>query len=124
MIDALGRWGVPFMVEGPPDESSAAAGCRLPVEEFLSAPPADEPPMTIEVRIGEQPMLIEARDGALRTRPGTAERPDAVLSGPPQLVLGLLSGALDSEEAIDRGLRFEGAREALQRLQPSRAATG
>ncbi len=117
VIDELGRWGVPLMLETTPEEEFRSYWLSLPVELFLADSSSDHAPTTIEVRTGEQPMLIETRDGTIRTRPGTSEQADAVLSGPPQLVLGLLSGALDAEEATRKGLRFDGAREALQRLQ-------
>ena len=121
VIDELGRWGMPLMAETTPEEEYRSYWLSMPVEQFL----ADDSgvPTTIEVRAGEQPMLIEARDGAVSTRPGTSEHPDAVLSGPPQLVLGLLTGALEHDDALSRGLSFEGAPEALERLRRSGSAT-
>ncbi len=115
VIDELGRWGMPLMAETTPEEEYRSYWLSMPVEQFLVA--GSGAPTTIEVRAGEQPMLIEARDGAVRTRPGTSEQPDAVLSGPPQLVLGLITGALEREDAVSRGLRFDGAPEALERLR-------
>ena len=53
-------------------------------------------------------MLIEARDGAITTRQGATEHPDAALSGPPQLVRGVLTGALGPNEAIEQGLALDG----------------
>jgi DNA-binding HxlR family transcriptional regulator len=119
VIEELGRWGVPLMLETTPQEEFRSHWLSLPVELFLADTSPDHLPTTIEVRTGEQPMLIEARDGAISTRPGSSEHADAVLSGPPQLVLGLLSGALDADEAAAKGLSFDGAHEALQRLQPA-----
>ncbi len=117
VIDELGRWGMPLMLDTAPDEEYRSYWLSLPVEVFLSEPSPDHAPTTIEVRTGEQPMLIETRDGEISTRAGSAEHPDAVLSGPPQLVLGVLSGVLDADEATSKGLRFDGARDALARLQ-------
>lgn len=116
VIEELGRWGTPLMTQTTPDEQYRSHWLQLPVELYLSAAP-DEPPTTIEVRAGDQPMLIEARDGAVTTRPGTTEHPDAALSGPPQLVLGLLAGALPPDQATEQGLTLEGDRQALERLQ-------
>jgi hypothetical protein len=119
VIDELGRWGIPLMLDTSPEEEFRGYWLSLPVELYLHATP-DVAPTTIEVRAGEEPpMLIEARDGAILTRPGSVESPDAVLGGPPQLVLGVISGMLDAEEATTRGLRFEGAREALECLRPA-----
>jgi DNA-binding HxlR family transcriptional regulator len=121
VIDELGRWGLPLMAETTAEEEYRSYWLSLPVEVFL----ADEThvPTTIEVRAGERPMLIEARDGTVSTRPGTSERPDAVLSGPPQLVLGLISGALGHEDAVSRGVRFEGDPKTLARLRRSSSTT-
>jgi DNA-binding HxlR family transcriptional regulator len=116
VIEELGRWGIPLMAETTPDEQYRSHWLQLPVELYLAASPEQEP-TTIEVRAGDQPMLIEAREGAITTRPGTSELPDAALSGPPQLVLGVLTGALDPDEAIEQGLAFDGDRQALERLQ-------
>jgi DNA-binding HxlR family transcriptional regulator len=120
VIDELGRWGIPLMAETTPDEEYRSHWLQLPVDLYLAASPEQEP-TTIEVRAGDQPMLIEAREGAITTRPGTSEQPDALLSGPPQLVLGVLTGALDPNEAIEQGLAFDGDRQALERLQQERS---
>lgn len=118
VIDELGRWGTPLMTETTPDEQYRSHWLQLPVDLYLAAPPENgHAPTTIEVRAGDQPMLIQARDGAITTRQGTSECPDAVLSGPPQLVLGVLTGALDPNEAIEQGLAFDGNRQALERLR-------
>jgi DNA-binding HxlR family transcriptional regulator len=118
VIDELGRWGMPLMAETTAEEEYRSYWLSMPVEQFLVD--RSGVPTTIEVRAGERPMLIEARDGAVSTRPGTSEKADAVLSGPPQLVLGLITGALEREDAVRSGLRFEGAPEALERLRARR----
>jgi DNA-binding HxlR family transcriptional regulator len=118
VIDELGRWGIPLMLDTTPEEEFRSYWLSLPVELYLE-PSVDRPPTTIEVRTGEQPMLIEARDGVIVTRPGSVESPDAVLSGTPQLVLGVISGMLDADEATAKGLQFDGDREALERLRPA-----
>jgi DNA-binding HxlR family transcriptional regulator len=116
VIDELGRWGTPLMVETSPEEEYRSYWLSMPVEQFLTAG-GPEAQTTIEVRAGERPMLIEARDGRVGTRPGTSEHPNAMISGPPQLVLGLISGALEHDDAIGKGLRYDGAPEALERLR-------
>jgi DNA-binding HxlR family transcriptional regulator len=118
VVYELGRWGIPLMAETTPQEEYRSYWLSLPVELFLSHSAAPQIATTIEVRAGEQSMLIEARDGAITTRPGTSEHADAVMSGPPQLVLGVLTGALDPEEAAAKGFRFDGDRDALERLRP------
>jgi DNA-binding HxlR family transcriptional regulator len=120
VIEELGRWGIPLMADTTPDEQYRSYWLQLPVELYLADTDPEHAPTTIEVRAGDQPMLIEAREGAITTRPGTSERPDVVLSGPPKLVLGVLTGALDPDEAIEQGLAFEGDRQPLERLQDAK----
>ncbi len=117
VVYELGRWGIPLMADTAPDEEYRSHWLQMPVELYLTDDSPEQGPTTIEVRAGEQPMLIEARDGAVSVRAGSSDEADAVLSGPPPLVLGVLTGALDPDEATQRGLRFDGGRAALQRLQ-------
>jgi DNA-binding HxlR family transcriptional regulator len=118
VVYELGRWGIPLMVDTRPEEEYRSHWLQMPVELFLADDASEHESTTIEVRAGEQPMLIEAREGVISTRAGTSEHADAVLSGPPQLVLGVLTGALDADEAVAQGLCFDGERAALERLQP------
>jgi DNA-binding HxlR family transcriptional regulator len=113
----LGRWGVPYMVEPAAEDAFRSHWLAMPVELFLTDRTPERPPVTIELRAGEEPMLIETADGGARTRPGAAEDPDAVLTGTPQLVVGVLSGRLDLAEARARGLQYDGDPETLSRVQ-------
>jgi DNA-binding HxlR family transcriptional regulator len=125
VITELGRWGSPFMVESRKDDAFRAHWLSLPAELYLTDRAPERPPVTIEVRTGESPMLIETVDGAVRTRPGPAEHPDAVLSGAPHLIVGLIAGKLALEDAVARGLKCDGDPEALSRVLPeTRVAAG
>jgi DNA-binding HxlR family transcriptional regulator len=125
VLDALGRWGIPYMVEGPqPDDEFRDQWLAWPVELFLADREPTGPPLSIELRAGEQPMIVEASGGEVHARPGTAERPDAVLTGTPHAILGVLSGQVDLEEARELGLEFEGERAALERLRPREQLAG
>jgi DNA-binding HxlR family transcriptional regulator len=121
-VKELGRWGKPLMREPAESDEFRSHWLALPAELFLTDRTPDEPPITIELRTSEEPMLIETVDGGARARSGPAEDPDAVLAGPPQLVLGALTGMLDLADAKARGLRFEGDAAALRRVQPELAA--
>ncbi len=124
VLDALGDWGVPIMAAGP--EAGDAFRSRWlawPAERFLRDSAPDEPPASIELSVGdepaEQPVIVEAAGGAVRTRaPERDERPDARLSGSPHAMLALLSGQISVKEARRRGLRVEGDLAALERMRP------
>ncbi len=121
ILQALGRWGAPLMVEPDAAGEFRSHWLAFPVELFLAAP-ADGSAVAIEVRTGERPIAIEAADGELGIRPlsGGEDGPEAaelLIEGPPQLVIGLLSGALSPAAATARGLRCEGDLQALERLR-------
>jgi hypothetical protein len=61
---------------------------------------------------------MEVAGGSVRTRLGTMPAPDLVLSGTPQLILGLLSAHLSPAQAQEAGLEIAGDVAALTRLQP------
>jgi hypothetical protein len=89
---------------------------------YLADRTPDRPPITIELRTGERPMHLETVDGSARVRHGSAEQPDAVLTGTPRLVLGVLTGMLDLVDARALGLRCVGDEQALRRVQPQTGA--
>lgn len=74
--------------------------------------------MTIEVRAGDEPLVIETLAGTVHTRPGSAPDPDAVLRETPPLIVGVLTGKLDLAAARKAGLKYQGDPETLRRVQP------
>jgi hypothetical protein len=85
---------------------------------YIDASP-DLAPVTVEVRTGDEPMVITTSAGKVRARPGTADHPDVVMSGPPQLVIAALAGRIGLDEASKRGLSVEGDPAALARIKPA-----
>ena len=122
LLEELGRWGAPVM--GVPQITNVFRSHWLvfPFDAYLVDKTPNEPPIKIEVRTGDEPMLIETVEGKVRTRRGTVESPDTVLEGKPGPILGLLSGKLDIAEAKQRGLVVRGSQKALRRVIGSWAA--
>lgn len=116
VLEELGRWGAPLMGVPQPNNVFRSHWLVFPLDAYLEDKAPKEPPVTIELRTGDEPMVVETVDGKVRTRRGTAASPDAVLSGRPGLILGLLSGRLALAEAKKRGLEFHGSRKALDRV--------
>ena len=71
---------------------------------------------TIELRTGDEPIVLEARDGAIRVRLGPADDADATLEGPPKPILGVLLGLLELTDAYDRGVVYRGDPTVLDRI--------
>jgi DNA-binding HxlR family transcriptional regulator len=124
VVFALGRWGAPFLAEAAESEAFQTHWLSLPLEVYLADHNPELPPVTIEVRTGDEPLIIETVEGAVLAHAGTTQHPDAVLTGPPRLVMGVLTGRLDLASARADGLGYEGDPEILRRLQPRALAAG
>jgi DNA-binding HxlR family transcriptional regulator len=113
----LGRWGAPLLAKAARTDVFSTHWLALPLKLHLVDQAPEGPPVTIELRTGDEPMTITAADGVVTARLGRAEHADAVLSGSPQLVLGLLAGKLDLGQARLAGMQFEGNSEILRRVR-------
>jgi DNA-binding HxlR family transcriptional regulator len=118
VLRAMARWGLPLLGEALEGDVFRSHWLASPVALYLADSTPHRPPVTIEIRTGDEPMVLETVDGAVRARPGSVERPDAVVAGPPRLVVDLITGKLDLAEARARGLQYEGDPEVFGRLQP------
>jgi DNA-binding HxlR family transcriptional regulator len=116
----LGRWGAPLLAE--PADNDAYRGHWLASLDLSDQAP-DQPPVRIELRTGEEAVTLDTVDGSVRTRPGPAETPDLILTGPPQLVVGVLTGRLTLADAQTAGLEYDGDLAALRRVRPKAAVT-
>ena len=119
----LGRWGAPLLAEPADEDAYRGHWLALPTNLHLSDQAPDEPPVTIELRIGEEAVTVETVDGSVRTRLGPAETPDLILTGPPQLVVGVLTGRLTLADAQAAGLEYDGDLAALRRVRPEAPVT-
>jgi DNA-binding HxlR family transcriptional regulator len=118
VVDAIGRWGVRYMIERAADDEFRGHWFTLPVSYFLRDRDPGGPPVSIELRTASSPAVVEISSGELRTRLGTAAAPDLVLQGEPQLILALFSGALTAAEVAGLGLQITGDTSVLQRVLP------
>ncbi len=118
VVHAIGQWGGALLGEPRVGETFCSHWMAMPVELFLRDRTPEGPPIAIEVHCGDEPLVVETANGGVRTRLGRAEHPDVVLTGPPHLVLGVLTGKLPRDEATKHGLRHEGDLQVLRRLQP------
>lgn len=117
VLDDLFRWGLALMGEQNPDDAVRSHWLAGALQQTLTDHSPEQPAVQIELAIGDQPIVIHACDGAIRSCIGTASDPDAVLSGEPQPVMGLLLGRLDVEAARAAGVRIDGDMNAVDRIR-------
>jgi DNA-binding HxlR family transcriptional regulator len=111
------RWGAELMQEPAEGDAFRSHWLAAPVRLYVADHAPDQRKVTIELRPRDQePFTIEANAGHISARPGSAQQPDLVLAGSPRLILGVLTGRLEPDEAHALGLCFEGSVEILSRL--------
>lgn len=123
VLRELVTWGADLMPAGPTaGDAFRSHWLAFPLRLYLHAAP-DQPPVTIELRTGDDSITIAAASGELDVQSGRSTAPDLVLTGSPQLLLGSISGMLSLDDAESFGLVVEGDREALGLLQDRTAST-
>jgi DNA-binding HxlR family transcriptional regulator len=118
VLDSLAQWGVQYMVEGPAaGDEFRGQWFAFPAEFFLHDRDPDGPPLTIELRAADSPVVVEVSGGSVRTRLGTAVEPDLVLEGAAHAILAVMSGHVSAADATaSLGLRASGDVGVLQRV--------
>ena len=122
VLQELTRWGLPYMIDEPKGQEFRLHWLRAPAELYLRDHAPQQPPVTIELRTGDAPLLIEARDGEVHAHPGKADHADAVVSGTPYLVAAVLTGVVALDDGVERGLHVDGDERALRRVLPREPA--
>lgn len=121
VIRELGRWGAPLLADASDDDIFRSGWMALQFDLFYYDSEPDQPSVTIQICTADEPMVITTGAGKVHARPGTASNPDAILTGPPMVVLGALNGRLTTAQARRQGLRIEGEPAALTRIRSSAA---
>jgi DNA-binding HxlR family transcriptional regulator len=119
VLAALGTWGHPLLEDIEDGAVFRSHWLALPLGLLLTDHAPDRPPVTIAVHTGDQPVSVSTVGGEVRVRAGAPPDPDALITGTPDLVVGLFTGEFDLESAVARGLTFEGDARALRRVQPA-----
>jgi DNA-binding HxlR family transcriptional regulator len=116
LLEQLLRWGVPLMVEQKPDDAVQSHWLAAALELMLTDRRPGSSPVTLQLQTGDEPIVLESRDGAIHARLGTAANADATLAGPAKPILGLLMGRIGLADAQAKGLTYDGDPVALERL--------
>lgn len=89
----------------------------LPARLYLSDRTPNRAPVQIELRTGDKPVTLHTTNGEVQGRPGPAESPDAVITGSPEQIMGLLMRCTTLGKARAAGLKYEGDPVVLRRVQ-------
>ena len=116
VLQDLTRWGIPLMIEQDPRDAVQSHWLASALELMLTDRRPHDPPLTLELQTGDETIVIETHDGAIRTRLGPAGEPDAALSGPPNPIMGLLLGLIGLADAEARGVSYRGDPAILDRI--------
>jgi DNA-binding HxlR family transcriptional regulator len=116
VLTDLIRWGVPLMTEQKPTDAVQSSWLAWALELMLTDRQPEGDPVTLQLHTGDQPIVIETRDGTIQTRLGSTERPDATITGPPKPILGLLLGLLGPADATASGVEYQGEPAILDRI--------
>ena len=116
VLDDLFRWGLPLMTEQKPRDAVRSHWLAGALESMLTDRQPNASPVTVELQTGDQPIVIETRDGTIHTRLGPADSADATLTGPPKPILGLLLGLLSPADAKANGVDYRGDPTILDRI--------
>jgi DNA-binding HxlR family transcriptional regulator len=122
VLEDLTRWGLPLMTEENPRDAVRSHWLASALEMMLDGPLPDGPPLTLQLQTGDQPIVVEARDGAVRTRLGSADSPDATLTGSARPIMGLLLGLTELADAEGSGITYRGDPAVLERLRTGSTA--
>jgi DNA-binding HxlR family transcriptional regulator/putative sterol carrier protein len=127
----LGRWGSQFV---PPSMEGAkllhASSYALTLKTFFRPERAQGINETYELHIDDEVLRVQLEEGQLQVQQGEAPKADAVFYTDTPTYLGLLSGQIQPDAAVERGLiRIERDPGALGRFLnicrlPSAAETG
>jgi DNA-binding HxlR family transcriptional regulator len=116
-VHELVRWGAPLMLAGQGADSFRARWLELPLQLMFGGIDPGRPNIEIEVRTADEVLTLTSFAGSVEVRTGHAPSPDVVITGPPELIVGLMSGALGKDVAMSQGVSILGDFADVERLR-------
>ena len=116
-VHELVRWAAPLMLTGQGTDAFRARWLEIPLELMFGGVDPGRPNIQIEVRTADEMLTLESTAGSVEVRSGPAPSPDVVITGPPELIVGLMSGALDKDVAVSKGVSILGDFAGIERLR-------
>lgn len=101
----LGRWGAQFLPGSLEGLALPSVGSMaLAMKAFFRPEAALAMDETLELRLGEEALQVQIRQGVIRTQQGAGWRPNAVLAMEMGVFVALFAGQIRPEEALAGGL--------------------
>jgi DNA-binding HxlR family transcriptional regulator len=116
-VHELVRWAAPLMLAGQGTDAFRARWLQLPLELMFDGVDPGRPDIQIEVRTADEMLTLTSTAGRVEVRTGPAPSPDVVVTGPPELIVGLMSGALGKDAAVGQGVSILGDFADVERLR-------
>jgi DNA-binding HxlR family transcriptional regulator/putative sterol carrier protein len=101
-VAALVKWSTPLMVSGPGGDSFHGEWLVVALDALMEGRSANEP-TTIGLEVDDTVVAVHVDETGARVDFDGRERPDTVLRGAPEVVLGLASGVLTVDQAVAVG---------------------
>jgi DNA-binding HxlR family transcriptional regulator len=114
---ALAGWGLPLLGSPRPQDAYRLGWLVLALEQRFDPQAARGVELTWELRVGNEVLHVNVRDGAVQTLQGPAPAPEVVLEADRDVFLAWGTGQLSDEQALAAGLRVTPGPEALQQLR-------
>ena len=114
---ALAGWGLPLLGSPRDQDAYRLSWLVLALEQRFDPQAARGVELTWELRVGDDVLHVNVRDGTVQTLQGPAPDPEVVLEANRELFLAWGTGQLDDEQALAAGFRVTPGPEALQQLR-------
>jgi DNA-binding HxlR family transcriptional regulator len=117
VIADLGRWGGPLVAGDNADRVFRDHWVILPLQLYVRDTHPEQPAICVAVYAGTERFTIATQgDGTVAVTLGTPNKSDALIQGPPLLVLALLTAGGTLTRAQSKGLQYDGDPDLLKRF--------
>jgi DNA-binding HxlR family transcriptional regulator/putative sterol carrier protein len=119
VVMAIARWGLRWALDSPESQDAFEPGWAvLGMQAIFDSDRARGVDAVYEFRIGDEVLHARIEDGAIDSRYGPADRPDAIVVATPEAFAELASGRLRLSDAIvSGGVEATGDKRALAKLR-------
>ena len=114
---ALADWGQPLLGSPRDQDTYRLSWLVLALEQRFDPHAAQGVHLTWELRVDDEILHVNVRDGTVQTLQGPAPDPQVVLKADHDTFLAWGTGQLDDEQALAAGLRVTSGPRALQQLR-------